>query len=1139
MSLLYYNAIYKREGKANAVYNAAHPNFNMFKEYLDIAIQTQKEKRVSVAWEEADEAIISNINCLVTSFKYELNTVIQMKVPRNIYLLTCQVNNIELLDKNKISIATLTGVNNFEVSKERFIKLDELTYYVYLDIELSKDRMMTLLNGNYAINLKEVLIKNITLDSIKQNDNNNFIPLSINENNDLINISFKGDLNTDEPITVCDIPITEYYFLDHSTLSDITYKNGKKIDIVDRRINIIVCKDRVDENTELFIDGIKINHKMIKINKPKSILYKNSSYLINEDQGQLKIAYNSDIELNKSIIVKDENGIDFEIVITRNKRNKNSVLVRILDDENDEDDMVASFSKVDYFFEDGVTTVDNGMPRGRRGEYKEFKIERKNREENTLEIKSSEWNKTIRIEDLPQRLFLPINTYQLEKQRRAIQNIKFTPLLEHKGLISLVERKEEINTWPDFNYGEIDEWHVLTDESRDGTLTQREFVKGAIGTPDFMLLEGPPGSGKTTAIVELIIQLIKRKKRILLSASTHVAIDNVLERLKDTEGKLFHDILPIRIGDSNNVSNSASAYTIKNIISDDIKRFEQIILDSANLVCGTTIGILQHPLFKKDMDDPISTEFDYLIIDESSKTTFQEFLVPALYAKKWILVGDIKQLSPFTDREHIVANLSDFVIDNGKNKEVIFRSHEQQASLLLFKFFEKEFLEKNNNDFMVIKVIQEEIKSIIMELRERVKNNPSKYKEKSKYLGFIIDSKANVNEDEGDDFFVIRPEDIINGNPNSWIISGLSLIFIDSNIYDQVVEYIPSNKIHLGIKDWNDSKEYFKASAYYENSAKNIEIRDRNKIITGVGNIIKNTNEFLQSKKWADEVAWRIIRKYDLRLSNKKLVNHDKDIELLVPSINREEVMSKIDVVHSIALPSTLESLQRGVPTKREFKFNSVLNSGFNQQDRQKRHVVLDYQHRMHNEISKFPRSEFYNNEALKDSSKVLIERSWNYDRYPARNIWIDVEGKTIRNFNIEEVKALMKELKQFVEWAKGTNKKWTVACLTFYKGQERRLREELRLYCNQKNRNQNFERDNVEISLYTIDKFQGREADITFISMVQTFRVGFLDSPNRLNVALTRARYQRVIIGKKSYFANQNISNELKSLALSEVLFR
>ena len=46
-----------------------------------------------------------------------------------------------------------------------------------------------------------------------------------------------------------------------------------------------------------------------------------------------------------------------------------------------------------------------------------------------------------------------------------------------------------------------------------------------------ILFIGPPGSGKTTAICELVLQLAKQGKRALLCASTHVAVDNVLERI--------------------------------------------------------------------------------------------------------------------------------------------------------------------------------------------------------------------------------------------------------------------------------------------------------------------------------------------------------------------------------------------------------------------------------------------------------------------------------------------------------------------------------------------------------------------------------------------------------------------------------
>ncbi len=68
-------------------------------------------------------------------------------------------------------------------------------------------------------------------------------------------------------------------------------------------------------------------------------------------------------------------------------------------------------------------------------------------------------------------------------------------------------------------------------------------------------------------------------------------------------------------------------------------------------------------------------------------------------------------------------------------------------------------------------------------------------------------------------------------------------------------------------------------------------------------------------------------------------------------------------------------------------------------------------------------------------------------------------------------------------------------------------------------------------IKLATVDFFQGQEADLVFLSMVNTSTVGFMDSPNRLNVGVTRARYQLVVVGKRAYFTICP-SEELKNLA-------
>ena len=103
------------------------------------------------------------------------------------------------------------------------------------------------------------------------------------------------------------------------------------------------------------------------------------------------------------------------------------------------------------------------------------------------------------------------------------------PLPHHGGLLRLCDRPSQ--RWPPISDVRPLRWSTLTDGSRDGTTEQRDFVTRALGSPDVTMLEGPPGSGKTTAICELIRQLVAEGQRVLLCASTHVAIDNVLERL--------------------------------------------------------------------------------------------------------------------------------------------------------------------------------------------------------------------------------------------------------------------------------------------------------------------------------------------------------------------------------------------------------------------------------------------------------------------------------------------------------------------------------------------------------------------------------------------------------------------------------
>lgn len=83
-------------------------------------------------------------------------------------------------------------------------------------------------------------------------------------------------------------------------------------------------------------------------------------------------------------------------------------------------------------------------------------------------------------------------------------------------------------------------------------------------------------------------------------------------------------------------------------------------------------------------------QFDDLIIDECSKTTFQESLVPALYVKKWILVGDTRQLSPFVEIDELAENIANLLLkDNKTTKEYDYLQKEYQGvCVLLFHLSE-------------------------------------------------------------------------------------------------------------------------------------------------------------------------------------------------------------------------------------------------------------------------------------------------------------------------------------------------------------------------------------------------------------------------------------------------------------------
>jgi len=145
-----------------------------------------------------------------------------------------------------------------------------------------------------------------------------------------------------------------------------------------------------------------------------------------------------------------------------------------------------------------------------------------------------------RIEKFGDKLFLAhiaSGDIALYKRGKEVLNKLETGDVKNPPLAGFIIEPEKFENEID-NFNEKNVEFALKDLNR----SQKTAVAKCLNSNSIFLLQGPPGTGKTQTITELVYQFNKMGKKVLLSSQTHIAIDNVIERLpKDM------NILPIRL----------------------------------------------------------------------------------------------------------------------------------------------------------------------------------------------------------------------------------------------------------------------------------------------------------------------------------------------------------------------------------------------------------------------------------------------------------------------------------------------------------------------------------------------------------------------------------------------------------------
>ncbi|KAL8148555.1 hypothetical protein AgCh_005790 [Apium graveolens] len=291
------------------------------------------------------------------------------------------------------------------------------------------------------------------------------------------------------------------------------------------------------------------------------------------------------------------------------------------------------------------------------------------------------FGKSIRID----RIYGLADTLTYERNCEALMMLQKKGLQKKNpsvGIVATLFGDEDDVSWLEEN--DVVDW---AEAELDGILdydtydeSQRKAIAlGLNKKRPMLIIQGPPGTGKTGLLKEIILLSVARGERVLVTAPTNAAVDNMVEKLSDAGVDI------VRVGNPARISSTVASKSLAEIVDfkledfreeferkkSDLRKDLRLCLRDDSLAAGIRqlLKQLGKALKKKEKEtvrdiltsaqvvlttntgaaDPLIRRldtFDLVVIDEAGQAIEPSSWIPMLQGKRTILAGDQCQLAP-------------------------------------------------------------------------------------------------------------------------------------------------------------------------------------------------------------------------------------------------------------------------------------------------------------------------------------------------------------------------------------------------------------------------------------------------------------------------------------------------------------